>query len=312
MGCDDVSNPPSPGEVQGFVEVAVPDLWRRRHAWTGDRLAAAGPRGGPCRRAGAPSAAPPVHAVFAPSSHRGGRQPARRAGVGPRPNRSPSSCRAIRSRARAPSQRTEVRVLFDHDAIYIGARLFDTFGRFHRARAVAVTTGDALRQVPGLPRSLPRSAQRLLLRRQRRRHPVRRHALQRRVVRRLVGRRLGGRAFTATPRAGPPRCGFRSRNCDSPHSVAQVLGHQFHAPDGARLREHLLRVPAQEDQRLRVAVRRADRAREHQPRELDRDRAVRQLQVGIHARRAGRSVPRQPEPDAASRAAICACRWAAA
>ena len=92
-----------------------------------------------------------------------------------------------------PSQRTEVRLAFDDDALYVGARMLGQPARFDPRAPHAPRRIDSRRPFFGLPRSLSRPAQWLLLPRQRRGHAVRRHALERRLGRRLLGRRVGGK-----------------------------------------------------------------------------------------------------------------------
>ncbi len=109
---------------------------------------------------------------------------------GPRRRRSRGSCRSCRSRAIRSSERTEVRVVYTKDTLYIGAVMYDREPDAHRRLGFAPRRAARRRgQLPRHLRHLPRPPERLRLRHQSRRGRVRRAGHPRRAGRRRADRR---------------------------------------------------------------------------------------------------------------------------
>ena len=204
-----------------------------------------------------------------------------------------------------PSQRTEVRLAYDDDALYVGARLHDDRPGLDPRAPVAARRVDPGRSLLGLPRSAARPAQRLLLPGQRGRHAVRRHAVERRLGGRLVGRRLGGQGPGRRPgldrRDAHPLLAAALRLAAGRHD----LGRELPPRHPAQQRGGVPRLPAQEGERVRLALPRTDGLRGGQGRLGHRVPALRHRQGRVAGRGHEGEGSRTP-------ASTCACRWAAA
>ena len=93
----------------------------------------------------------------------------------------------------APSERTEVYVLYDRDALYIGVRLFDAEPELINARILRQGQSDRRRRPLFRPsRPIQQPSQRLPIRRQPERRALRRHLRGRDAAAVRLGRNLAG------------------------------------------------------------------------------------------------------------------------
>ena len=142
------------------------------------------------------------------------------------------------------SERTEVRMLYDDEAIYVGvdaARPRSVADRHDRHAPRRRPRRDGL--VPDDLRHLPRSAERVRVRHQRRRHPVRRAGARPGRPGVELGRQLGRQDAARRETAGPPSSAFRCARCATAGAAdvgRQLLPqHPAHArarPTGRRCR----------------------------------------------------------------------------
>ena len=144
---------------------------------------------------------------------------------------------------RPASEHTEVRILYDDDAIYVGVVLHD------RDPSLIVTTDsrrdaelDEIGLVPDDLRYVPRSAERIRVRHQRRRRAVRRAGARPGRGRRQLGRQLGrehhrhGHELGGRVPHSAPHAALRSGAAD--------VGHQLLSQHPAHARARLLVVAA--------------------------------------------------------------------
>ena len=151
------------------------------------------------------------------------------------------------------TERTEVRVVFDNGAIYIGAEMFDAAPDSIVTQLARRDNWVSADRFYVYPRSLPRQADGLLLRAQCIGRAVRRHAHERRLGRQHVGRSLAG--------GGAPHC-YRMDGGDADSLLAApvqtgcgpVVGHQLRAGHRAEKRAGLPDLHAEQCQRFRVAL----------------------------------------------------------
>ena len=118
----------------------------------------------------------------------------------------------------AADLRTEARVAYDAEHLYVAMRAFDPDASQDRRHPDAPRSALAVRLDPRRHRLVLRQALGLRVRRQSGGREDRSLLLQRRPERRQVGRGVGRRRRRRTPTAGAPSSASRSRSCASPAS----------------------------------------------------------------------------------------------
>ena len=142
---------------------------------------------------------------------------------------------------------TELRLLFDDHALYVGARLRDSEPGEDRPPALAARRARGGGHLHALPRPAPRPAHRGRPAGERRRRAAGRRDLRRQLRGRHLGRGLGVGGERSTGTAGASRCGCPSRSCASRRPPA-TPGASTHAASCYRKNESswLVLVPKNE------------------------------------------------------------------
>ncbi len=175
----------------------------------------------------------------------------------------------------------EVRFLFDDNALWVGARMRSAPGVPIQAPMSRRDDGSAGGVHPDRARHLPRSPNRLHVRRHRVGRPPRSLSSerQRRRQRRAVRPGLGGSDAASTRTGGPPSCGYRSRSCASTICRERIWGLNVEAVAAAVERGGLLGRRRPHRARMVVAVRRTARHRRRAADHTPRGAAVRRRVV---------------------------------
>ncbi len=184
-----------------------------------------------------------------------------RRGLGARRSRHgihPARSQGRRRRRRTP---TEVRVVYDQAALYVAVRALDP----EPDKIVGMLTrrddGSPSDWVRVMIDSYQRQADGVRVRRQRRRRQAGPLLVRRHEQRSELGRRVGRRRGTKARRAGARSSRFRSRSCASIPRRATAFGFAVMRTVAHAERDVHVAAARAERERLRVVVRRAERAR---------------------------------------------------
>ena len=191
-----------------------PEPWGSGFAWLEpNRRQRGGP--GPVRRRGCLG-----------RSHRRG--PDRRSS-GAAPSRSAISSSGNPPRAPRPSQRTEARVAYDDEAIYVAVRAFDSDPAGIKAFLTRRDVSSGVRLDPRLHRLVPRPPHGVFVRGQPGGREAGHAITSTTTTRTTAGTPCGTCRWHATPRAGARSSGFPCRSCASAPATTAAWASRWRA-----------------------------------------------------------------------------------